>query len=96
MEHHALPADPLPPRLRWFAVWSWPRWKQWSLIVVSLLMLYVVSAVPMMVLLNLLGIGPDSAAGQVVAAMYLPLRWAYERFAWLQWLVRWQWNAVGD
>jgi len=73
------PIDPLPPRLRWFAVW---RWKWWQSVVFILLLFaaYPLSFGPVIWLLdrNLLPNWAARPLGDIYRPLALAMEWGWD------------------
>jgi len=72
MEQYPYPADPLPPRLRWFAVWRWRR--RWWLAAGLIVLGYIASFGPaVMLVVN------DQVNYHALYTVYAPLWWGANR-----------------
>jgi len=69
------PADPLPPRLRPFAPWTWGRswklWQRWALVLGLLFVGYLMSVIPVMWVT--VRIGGNKAWDALLDSVYRPL-----------------------
>jgi len=82
------PADPLPPRLRGFAVWRWKGGTRIALVAVSPV-LYVLSSGPVLTSAFRLREVTHSDLWYMALWIYVPMFWALPRSVWDPYLTWW-------
>jgi hypothetical protein len=93
----AEPIPPLPRRLAWFAPWTWfarwRPWKRWMLFVGVALVGYVLSPVPVYLLMHFV---PPSwpISLRLFNIVYAPLGWLCDVYEPLRDFYTWQWGSA--
>jgi hypothetical protein len=71
-------ADPLPPRLRWFAPWRWQRRNRCVALAVFLLVTYVMSPAPVCVAVETSVLSNYAWPTFTIEIFYFPIFWCWD------------------